>query len=171
MALVSQYGSNTSSDRLNHPDRLRGDAVDLGLVRTRETFEFDFDVWSTTNNCAASDIRPGGDRNIWGVLYRIPDYLIDRSTSGTRKSLDAIEGPNYERNSIAVVWPNGIAVGDDVITYTVRAPQAGLQTALSYVTHILQGLRDHKAPEEYIEYVKSRIISNNPSLRLEIEGL
>lgn len=64
MALVFQYGSNTSGTRLNSQDRLRGDAKDLGLVCTEAPFELDFDVWSTSNACAAADIREGRGRPI-----------------------------------------------------------------------------------------------------------
>ena len=46
MALVFQYGSNTSAAELNGQNRLRGDAKPLGLVCTKELYEFDFDVWS-----------------------------------------------------------------------------------------------------------------------------
>src|SRR5690348_4165929 len=99
MALVFQYGSNTSSKRLNSAERLRGDAVDLGLVRTRSTFEFGFDMWSDVNGCAAANIRGDAGRKIWGVLYDVPDHLIESTTSGARKSFDAIEGPRYERRS------------------------------------------------------------------------
>src|SRR5438045_3551831 len=100
MALVFQYGSNTSSGRLNSDDRLRGDARDLGLVRTQASFELHFDVWSETNKCAAADIREDSVRQIFGVLYEIPDYLMSRTTSGARKSLDEIEGRRYERRLI-----------------------------------------------------------------------
>jgi hypothetical protein len=86
MALVFQYGSNTSSKRINSANRLRGDAISLGLACTVEDFQFDFTVWSTTNNCAAADIIKGSGRKLWGVLYEIPDYLIRRDTAGSRCS-------------------------------------------------------------------------------------
>jgi hypothetical protein len=120
MALVFQYGSNTSSTRLNSDDRLRGDAKDLGLVRTQAMFELDFDVWSTTNKCAAADMRQGNGRVIWGILYEIPDYLIDRATSGARRSLDAIEGPSYERRPIRVQTLDGTLVRESSPTRSVN---------------------------------------------------
>jgi hypothetical protein len=171
MTLVFQYGSNTSSERLNHNNRLRGDAKDLGLVYTQENYELDFNVWSNSNDCAASDIKQGGGRKIWGVLYNVPDHLIDRSTSGDRKSFDAIEGNHYERSTILVCWPDGSPVEGDVITYTVREPQTDLKTSLDYVSHIIAGLREHNAPVEYIEYAKERIVSNNPELASKIQPL
>lgn len=53
MALVFQYGSNTSPDRLNTDDRLCGDAQSLGAVITEDDFELDFTIWSNGNECAA----------------------------------------------------------------------------------------------------------------------
>src|SRR5687767_4350741 len=127
--LVFQYGSNTSAERLNSEKRLRGDAIDRGLVRTQLPFELYFDVWSSSNNCAAANIRQEGGKSVYGVLYDIPDYLISRDTSGSRKSLDAIEGSLYERRDIAVVNEDGATI-DDVVTYIVKEPQPGLTTDL-----------------------------------------
>jgi molybdopterin/thiamine biosynthesis adenylyltransferase len=171
--LVFQYGSNTSRARLNAPERLNGDARDLGLVRTREPFEFDFDVWSEKNQCFASDIRHGGSRQIWGVLYEIPAFLIDRKTAKARgrQSLDAIEGKLYARREIAVEKPDGTPIDAPVITYTVIEPKDTQPTSLEYVTHILSGLREHNAPADYIAYVKRRIIASNTALAFDIEKL
>ena len=79
MGLVFQYGSNTSRRRLNGPERLRGAARVLGLVRTKERFVLSFDVWSETNNCAAANLRRDGrGRVVWGVLYDIPEEFLAR---------------------------------------------------------------------------------------------
>src|SRR5262245_37072405 len=100
MALVFQYGSNTSSSRLNSPHRIKDDAESIVLAVTVETFELDFTTWSKKNNCAAADLREGLGRRIYGVLYKIPDYLLARETAAPRKSLDGIEGRNYRRQVI-----------------------------------------------------------------------
>ena len=168
MALVFQYGSNTSSTRLNSDKRLRGDASDLGLARTQAPFELDFDSWSTTNACAAANILEGGSRRIWGVLYEVPDYLIRRETAGKRTSLDAIEGPNYERRPIQLQRPDGTPVVGEVITYRVVNRQPGLRTSMKYASHIMAGLREHGAPDECLAYVKARVIANNPDLAAQI---
>jgi hypothetical protein len=169
MAHVFQYGSNTSATRLNSDDRLRGDARALCATQTQADFELDFDVWSKKNNCAASDIVAGNGRKIWGVLYEVPDYLITSKTSGQRKSLDAIEGPKYKRISIALNHSDGTPVYDSVITYVVVEihRQTNIQTSLDYCRHIIAGLRDYSnfVPEEYLQYAKGRMISNNPALR------
>ncbi len=171
MALVFQYGSNTSSARFNSEQRLRGDARDLGLVCTEVPFELDFDVWSTGNACAAAGIRKGRGRPIWGVLYEVPEYLIRRETSGERRSLDAIEGQHYGRRAIRVRWPDGTPVAGEVITYTVLNPQAGLRTSIEYASHIIAGLRAHDAIDEYLAYVKQRVIANNPDLAAQVDCL
>ena len=81
MALVFQYGSNTSPAEMNGQNRLRGDASPLGLVCTKDRYEFAFDVWSEGRKCFASDIRKSAKgRTIWGVLYKVPDDLMSRAT-------------------------------------------------------------------------------------------
>ena len=42
--------------------------------------------------------------------------------------------------------------------------KADLKTTLSYVRHILVGLKEHDIPNEYYQYVQSRIIENNGEL-------
>jgi hypothetical protein len=171
MALVFQYGSNTHFDRLNANDRLRGDARPVGVACTKDSFELDFDVWSKGNKCAAADLMPGLGRKIWGVLYEIPDYLIHRETSGKRKSLDAIEGEgiNYTRREIALTKLDGESI--KAMTYVVRNRISGHKTSLEYASHIVIGLREHNVPSEYIDYVKERIVANNPSLKDSVEAL
>lgn len=173
MAYVFQYGSNTMPSRFNSEDRLRGDARSLGAAYTDEEFELKFDVWSRGNNCAAADIVSGRGRRIWGVLYQIPDYLISRETSNNRKSLDAIEGPRYERRTTAVRYSDGTPVNEEVTTYIVLESerQHKIQTSLAYCRYIILGLREHNVPNEYIEYAKAQMIANNPSLKEDVEVL
>ncbi len=173
MAYVFQYGSNTLSSRLNSEDRLKGDARSLGVVYTREDFELDFNVFSDNNQCAAADIIPNGSRKIWGVLYEIPDYLIRRGASPGRKSLDAIEGEgnNYRRIGIALRYPDGSPVEEDAITYVVINRQSDCRTSLDYCRFIVAGLREHNISDEYIDYVKGRMVTNNETLRDAVEFL
>jgi hypothetical protein len=95
MALVFQYGSNTSSRRINSDDRLHGDAKSLGLAFTVGQYDLGFTVWSKGNNCAAVDLVRARNRKVDGVLFEIPDHLLSKETSGERRSLDQIEGPKY----------------------------------------------------------------------------
>lgn len=83
-------------------------------------YEFDFDVWSEGRQCFASDIRKSTKgRQIWGVLYEVPDDLMSRATvPAGRRSMDAIEGEgtNCRRIKLAVKWRNGKPVRQPVIT-------------------------------------------------------
>lgn len=164
--LVFQYGSNMSSQRLNAADRLMGDATFSTIAQTAEPHELEFSVWSKGNDCAAASIRKGPGMLLWGVVYEIPDHLVDRRTAGTRKSLDAVEGEgtNYVRREIALILPSGQPI--NATTYIAKNPTPGLKTSDAYVKHILVGLAEHKIPEEYAAYVKERVRANNPAIKL-----
>jgi hypothetical protein len=168
MALVFQYGSNTSSARLNASERLRGDAKSLGLAYTVGQYDLGFTVWSKTNNCATADLVRAPGRKVWGVLYEIPDSLLSRETADDRKSLDAIEGPRYRRRKIRVCRANTPDAPLTVWTYTAITKEKGLRTSRDYVNHILTGLREAHAPADYIAHVKARILKNNPDLQEHI---
>jgi gamma-glutamylcyclotransferase (GGCT)/AIG2-like uncharacterized protein YtfP len=168
MVLVFQFGSNMSTQRLNSKDRLCGDARPIGLVCTVGQYSLGFTVWSQSNNCAAGDLVRACGRHVWGVLYEIPDELLARKTAGNRRSLDAIEGSLYKRRKIKIYKPDNPKKVLTVWTYTVINKQQGLLTSRDYVTHILNGLHEHKAPKEYIAHVKSRIYRNNPALKGKI---
>lgn len=174
MRLLFQYGSNMSSARLNGADRLAGDARICGVARTVGFFEFGFNVWSGANSCAAADIEPcPAGRQIYGVLYEIPEHLIRRDSAQLhrRKSMDAIEseGVNYVREVIEVQTTDGVKF--DAVTYLVKHRKRGLQTSIEYVRHILNGLSEHAIPDEYRRYVVSRIIANNADLGRKIEAV
>ena len=172
MALVFQYGSNTSTARLNSDARLKGDAQSLGLVRTAEPYDLYFEVWSESNKCAAANIRVGGNGPVYGVLYEIPDDLVFAGLArANRKTLDAIEGKNYERRSVDVIGYPRPADRQVALTYTVIAPKAGLPTSVEYVRHIVAGLREHGADEDYVRYVKNRAILSTPEIATEVSDL
>lgn len=167
MALVFQYGSNLSIARLNHADRLNGDAKFVSVARTVEHFVLTFSVWSVTNNCAAADIVPDSNgRNIYGALYSVPDHLISRKSAKVcgRKSLDAIEGEgtNYLRIPIKLVTSTGEEL--EAITYVVKNKKSGLKTSEAYVQHIFDGLVENGIPVEYCRYVRSQVLENNQTL-------
>jgi gamma-glutamylcyclotransferase (GGCT)/AIG2-like uncharacterized protein YtfP len=170
MALVFQYGSNMSSQRLNSAVRLNGEAKVIGIAYTESNFEFVFDIWSRTNNCAVANLLAGTGRAIWGVLYEVPDGLIRRETAGTRQSLDAIEGEgtNYRRQEVSLRHPDGTIVQSPVITYLGLYHREGIQTSADYVSHILKGLQDLEVPQDYFEYIKACVVKNNPVLVEEV---
>lgn len=173
MTLVFQYGSNCLDSEINSETRLRGDARFVDIAETVEDFELAFDVQSKNRGCAASDIvrKPGS--KVWGVLYDVPDYLVDRETVKAcgRRSFDEIEGrgKNYKRETIMVRRANGkIALA---LTYTVECPKPGLKTNIDYVCHIVRGLREHRVPDEYIAKVKAIASANNPDIAADVENL
>ena len=167
--LVFQYGSNCLESEINGTDRLRGDAKFVDIAKV-EGFELAFDVESKNCGCAASDIVAKAGSVVWGVLYEIPDDLIDRKTAKARdrKSFDAIEGEgkNYERRTIEVRRPDGRAI--QALTYTVIAPKAGLKTNIEYVRHIISGLREHGVEDDYLARVKTIASANNPDIAAQI---
>jgi hypothetical protein len=162
MALVFQYGSNALTERLNSPERLDGAARPMGLARTSDDYELAFTYNSKGNVCAAADLVHGRER-IFGVLYDIPDDRVFRELAKKGlKTLDQIEGTGYQREEIEVeLLADGRRV--TAITYTVLDREGNLRTAPHYVKHIVDGLRSHGAPPEYVDYVKRRAEANNPN--------
>jgi hypothetical protein len=173
MALVFQYGSNCSESQINGKERLCGDAKFLSIAETVDDFQLAFNVWSKGRACAASDIVASPGSKVWGVLYDVPDFLIDRKTAGPfkRKSLDAIEGEgaNYARHYIAVKSADGRIL--NAITYRVIDPKPDLETNIEYVRCIIEGLREHGVANEYLTRVKSIASANNPAIAFQIEQL
>jgi cation transport regulator ChaC len=146
-------------------------AQSLGLAQTVAHYELQFNVWSAGNKCAASDLVAGGQFSAYGVLYEVPGYLISRETAHVvrRRSFDEIEGKAYERRVIQVRRSDGAVL--EAITYLVRNPRQNLHTSAEYVAHIIGGLREHGAAEEYIQSVKATAIANNPEIRSVVERL
>lgn len=174
MTLVFQYGSNMSVARLNHTDRLSGDANVIGVAKTVELFELMFTAWSKANACAAADIVPSKTgRSVYGVVYDIPESLLSRDSAKerNRKSMDAIEGEgtNYFRQAIDLESEDGSKL--TAMTYVVKDRKTDLKTSLSYVQHIFDGLKEHNIPEEYQRYVVLQVIANNRALEEQILGI
>lgn len=153
MALVFQYGSNASQERLLGPDRLNGHGTVIGRAETVEDYDIAFDVWSTTNQCAASDLNPTPGRKAWGVLYEIPDDFIRGERSDRKRTLAQIEGPNYAEEKIRVRRPGGDP--EEAVTFLVKSDNRtrGLFTSAKYVFWIVSGLREQGVAEAYIRHV------------------
>lgn len=173
MALVFQYGSNCLESQINSKDRLCGDARFIVIAETVEEFQLAFDVWSKRRGCAASDIVSSPGNKVWGALYEVPDFLIERNTAEGRgrRALDAIEGEgiNYRRETIAVRRINGQVI--DALTYRVKSPIPGLKTNLEYVGYIVRGLRERGVSQAYIEEVKQLAQANNPAITYQVQEL
>lgn len=171
MAIVFQYGSNMSDERLNSFERLNGTAKKIGIAQTVENFEFDFTVWSKFNNCAVSDLVPNIGRKIFGVLYAIPDERVYRTLCPVGENcLDQIEGEakKYVRQIIKVSIIDKNNIIENAVTYLVKSKSYGLLTTIEYTSHIIRGLKSNNIPSEYIDYIINRIKHNNPKLNLEI---
>ena len=166
MALVFQYGSNCSDAQMNSLERLRGDARFIGIAQTLEDYRLTFDVWSAGRGCAASNIVPTAGSTVWGVLYDVPDWLMNRDSARKRqrRSFDSIEGEgsNYRRTQIDVRKSDAQVL--TATTYVVIEPRAGLKTNLEYVGHIIRGLRERRIDTAYIETVKAIAAENNPQI-------
>lgn len=165
MPPVFQYGSNTTRGRLLGPNRLNGHAEDRGRACTIEVYDIVFDVWSQTNNCAASDLVRARGRQSWGVLYEIPDEFIRGKRKDGQKTLAEIEGSRYEETTIRVRNSEGQQV--DAVTFVVRDAdrQTGLSTSAAYVSWIVYGLRDHDVPEDYIVHILKVAVETNEHAR------
>jgi hypothetical protein len=157
MPLIFQYGSNCLEERLNSPERLNGGARYDGRAQTVDQYEIAFDVWSRGNGCAAADLRAVETREqrAWGVLYQVTDEGLGRLG----------EGPRYEEKSIRV--RNSLGEITDAKTFLVRASerQQGLWTSAKYVGYIVNGLRNHQVPEEYVQYVIDIAMRTNDDAR------
>lgn len=174
MVYVFQYGSNCLQSELNNEDRLNGDASFVSLACTTENYELTFDVASKKRKCAASNIVKGGASPVYGALYIVPDFLIERGTAEPkgRKSFDQIEGEgtNYSRERIKVKRLDDNSEVE-AITYTTIKPIENIQTSLDYVTLIVRGLRKIKAPDWYITKIKEIAVQNNPDLKDPVSKL
>jgi cation transport regulator ChaC len=161
MPLVFQYGSNCTAARLNGPNRLDGQAEDLGSAQTVEDFDIAFDVYSRTNGCAASDLVPTPGRKAWGVLYEVPDDFIRGTRADGRKTLKQIEGTCYKEEPIRVIDKDGNE--REAVTFLVPEAERrpSIATSAAYVSWIAYGLRDHGVPEEYIAHVAEVAVETN----------
>ena len=171
MTLIFQYGSNCLDSEINGKDRLCGDARFIGIAETADDFRLSFDVWSKRRSCAAANIVPHPGSKVWGALYEVPDYLIDRASaqSHDRKSLDAIEGAKYHRDPIRVRLADGQVLTP--VTYLVSDPQPDLETSAAYAELIIRGLRERGVSREYIAEIKTIVSENNASIAAQIEDI
>lgn len=170
MALVFQYGSNLSEERLNSSERLNGNATRIGIVYTTFNYELEFDIWSKTNNCAVANLIPNKGRRIYGVLYSISDDRVFRNLCKKGNTcLDKIEGEGrtYRREFISVALPDRKKVDETVITYLGINRENGLKTSKDYIFHIVNGLIKNNMPQDYIEYVIERIRHNNSEISID----
>jgi cation transport regulator ChaC len=171
MPLIFQYGSNCDASRLNSPERLNGNARDLGQAETVGQYEIAFDVWSGGNNCAASDLRRRSGRHARGVLYDVPaEWILGRKTNG--RTLEQIEGTHYEPKRIRIKDSAGRISSATTFLVKPSSRQKQLATSVEYVRHIVEGLRAHDTPEEYVQRViEVAIRTNRRAMKSEDEEI
>jgi hypothetical protein len=119
-----------------------------------------FDVYSSKNQCAASDILPTKGCKVWGVLYDVPDNLV-RGRRSNGPTLEELEGPKYHEEKILVQTQGSNKIR--AVTFLVKDTERrnDLATAVWYVSWIIYGLREHSVPEDYIEHVREVAIKTN----------
>jgi hypothetical protein len=166
MPLLFQYGSNTNAARLNDKARLAGAAEDLGRAETVDEYDLAFNVWSGGNGCAASDLIPvpGTGRHSWGVIYELPAERILGRNCLAGKTMEEIEGRRYEPKLVRVRNAAGEEVEATTFLVKTRDRSTGLCTSAAYVTHIVDGLRAHNIPEEYVQRMINTAIQTNRGL-------
>jgi len=174
MAIVFQYGSNCLESEINSDKRLKGRASFIDIAESIEHYKLNFNVYSQNRKCAAADIvRTDENKTVWGVLYNIPDQLLSRETASTNtKSFDAIEGEdkNYRRHWLLIRRPNGEI--STALTYVAIRPKKRVKrTSLEYVKLIIEGLREHNIPDDYIDEVKDVVKTHSPRLAKKIINL
>ena len=169
MALVFQYGSNCASSRLNAPQRLNNHATDLGAAQTVEECDVRFNVYSQQNGCAAADILNVPGRRVWGVLFEIPDEFVRGKREDGLKTLAQIEGPRYEERGVRVQRMGSERV-ERAVTFAVkpRERRDGLWTSVDYVGHIVNGLRTHRVPEDYVLHIIELAIATNATAQSKV---
>lgn len=174
MALVFLYGALMPSARLNSPNMLDGIAAPMGPARTVGSFDLDFSCRNPQYACATATLTPNPHtgRPIFGGLYDIPDDRIYRTTAEA-PSLDGLagEGETYQRSNIDVVLLGLEDRPFAALTYLARAPEVYVKTELHYAMHLFAGLREFNAPDEYLRYVRFRVIRTNPKLADALEKL
>jgi cation transport regulator ChaC len=163
VTLLFQYGSNCNDERLNSTDRLDGSAKKPVLAETVDEYELAFDVWSKGNGCAASNLiaAPGTGRHAIGILYEVPTDRIRGKREDNKKTMSQIEGSSYEERTVKVRTTNGEVL--EAVTFLVKkdAQRPGLWTSSAYVKHIVDGLRTHQAPSEYVQQIIDVAIKAN----------
>ncbi len=152
MPLVFQYGSNCS--RLRLESRLKERVEDLGRALTVEEFEIAFNKRRQESGSAAADlVKPRKGKRIWGVLYEV-------SKAGFKR-LKVIEGPSYRPKNIVVEDSTGVVRTAKTFRVKRDARRRSLWTTAEYVSYIVNGLRAHEVPEEYVQHVLKNAIETN----------
>ncbi|OFW31982.1 MAG: hypothetical protein A3J28_16185 [Acidobacteria bacterium RIFCSPLOWO2_12_FULL_60_22] len=159
-----QYGSNMDPNRLNAPDRLRGQAKREGTARL-DGWGIRFDLFSKPNGSAVTDIVKSQSEHVLGVVYQVPARLIC-APPHVRSRMDCIEGAkldgtgNYEKQRMSVLLNNRPCL---VYTYIGTEPgrrrfrsrsKEDRRVSTIYFEYLMRGARHF--PNDYRAYLKQR---------------
>ena len=145
--LYFAYGSNMSSPRLTHPDRVPSAViVDTGFLYEHKLAFHKPGRLDSTGKCDAFHTGDPSDYLI-GVIYRIDP--------NDRRSLDRMEslGNGYETKEVEIVTSSNEAIS--AFTYIATRINKDLKPFHWYKHHVVYGARENNFPAEYIESILS----------------
>ena len=115
-----------------------------------------FTLKSASRDCGVADVLPDQAKDVWGVVYEIPDNEL--------KKLDQKEGYQpgkpYEQNQYTrqdhYVWPDGDAKRALLVALYLGNPQLDPPLpSCDYKRLIVGGAKHWNLPEEYIRELES----------------
>ena len=150
--LYFAYGSNLEWAQMKQRCRLAKFVCRAKLPAYRLAFT----LKSVSRDCGVADVLPDQTREVWGVVYELPDNQL--------KKLDKREGyrpgRSYEKNQYTrqdqYVWPDGDAKRPLLVTLYLGNLQ--LDPPLpsdDYKKLIVDGAKHWDLPAEYIRQLES----------------
>lgn len=143
------YGSNMSTRRMlgrTPSARLVGRAKlrDYRLVFHKESLD----------GSGKADVVHAPGQFVWGAVYNVPVH--------EKKILDRYEalGKGYDEKMVEVTLDNDEIV--EVFVYYATRTDAKLKSYSWYLTHIIEGAKEHNLPEDYIEFVQTVAAVQDP---------
>jgi gamma-glutamylcyclotransferase len=136
------YGNNMSRAQM----RSRAGEIAEEQVGKLENYEIAFDK-KARGGSATANIHPAQGKNVYGVLYRIPEPAF--------RSLDRFQGApqHYRRIEVNVTGADGDKIPAQA--YIATKVEKGLRPAGHYLQSILDAAAEHNLPAEYVEELKA----------------
>jgi len=131
------YGSNLSSLKMNKW------SMNVEFVTTARLDNWQFAMNKKgKDGCCRANIEEKDDEHVWGVIYRIPEYKIEK--------LDEYEGlgKGYRADWLNVLGKNGESI--NAYVYIGKKLKNNLPVHKWYSDFIISGAREHKLPLEYV---------------------
>ncbi len=147
--LYLAYGSNMASERLRR--RVPSAAYRGRATLPQHRLAFHKAGKDGSAKCDAYWTGEASD-TVWGVLFEIaPEDL---------PSLDAAEGPRYDRTTLEVYVEGEEPV--EAITYRANTIDTSFVPYVWYRTHVWHGAREHGLPEAYIAGIEAVPARHDP---------